>query len=296
MTRYRQLPAQKGFTLVEAIVAMVILGIVSGIVAMFIRSPIQGYVDALRRAELTAAADTALRRLARDVHLALPNSLRLTDGINTGACLAGICYLEFIATTSGGRYRDAGDGSTAGAILPFSTGRSTCTPASNCQFDVLGPLTATAGDAIVINNLGSAPADAYNCTGATPNCNRATIAAVTGNTITLVRNPFGVQSPPLPSPAARFQVVPSNIGAITYSCPLTVAGTMRRYAAYGFNAVQATPPASGATTLLDKATCSIKYTAVSARTGLLVVQVNIMDTASGESVAAFQEIHVDNTP
>ncbi|MFA6270798.1 MAG: type II secretion system protein, partial [Candidatus Paceibacterota bacterium] len=68
-----------GFTLVEAVVAIVITGILAGIVAVFIASPVQGYVDSVRRAELTDAADVALRRMMRDIRLALPNSLRVTS-------------------------------------------------------------------------------------------------------------------------------------------------------------------------------------------------------------------------
>ena len=50
-----------GFTLVEAIMVIVITGILAGMVAVFIKAPVDGYVDSVRRAELTDAADTALR-------------------------------------------------------------------------------------------------------------------------------------------------------------------------------------------------------------------------------------------
>nr|MBP9219285.1 type II secretion system protein [Sterolibacterium sp.] len=46
-----------GFTLIEMIVAIVLLGIISVMVATFIRSPVLGYVDTVRRAELTDTAD-----------------------------------------------------------------------------------------------------------------------------------------------------------------------------------------------------------------------------------------------
>ena len=67
---------QGGFTLLEAVVVIVITGIVSAMVAVFIRAPVEGYIDSVARAELTDAADTALRRLTREVRTALPNSLR----------------------------------------------------------------------------------------------------------------------------------------------------------------------------------------------------------------------------
>ncbi|HJW54183.1 MAG TPA: prepilin-type N-terminal cleavage/methylation domain-containing protein, partial [Burkholderiaceae bacterium] len=57
---------EKGFTLAEAVIVIVITGIIAGTVAVFLRLPVQGYVDTAARAELTDIADTALRRMTRD--------------------------------------------------------------------------------------------------------------------------------------------------------------------------------------------------------------------------------------
>ena len=48
-------------------------------VAVFISRPMQGIIDTTRRAGLADAADTALRRMSRDIHRALPNSVRVTQ-------------------------------------------------------------------------------------------------------------------------------------------------------------------------------------------------------------------------
>src|SRR5699024_3808677 len=88
---------QRGLTLIEAIIVMVITGIIAAVVAVFIRAPVQGYVDSVQRAELSDVADTALRRMTRDLRRALPNSVRIsTDGQ----------AVEFLLTKSGGRYLD----------------------------------------------------------------------------------------------------------------------------------------------------------------------------------------------
>ncbi len=272
-----------GFTLIEAIVTIAILGILGAIVAVFIGKPIQGYFDSARRAELTDQADVALRRITRDLRLALPNSLRVANA-------AGVNYIEFIMTSNGGRYRFDADGSTGGDFLSY-------TNPADMSFDVLGPMLANpaivAGDFIVTYNLGpgNAPADAY--TGG----NRAQVQGVAGNVVTLIANPFAIQAPPLPSPDARFQVVPSGTQAVTYACPAGVPANMTRQWGYGFNAAQATPPVGGTIApLAGNVICAIEYAPnASGRNGLLLINLTLSD-ASGERISLAQQIRIDNTP
>lgn len=281
--------AAAGFTLIEMIMVIMITGIVAAAVAVFIRAPVEGYADAVRRAELTDAADVALRRIARDVRLALPNSLRVmeTDGAttNAGTCqTAGfVCYIEFIPTRSGGRYRDPADGSTGGDFLDFSN-------AADVSFDVLGPMPAMApNDFIVIYNLGVPGSNAYAAN------NIAAIQAVAGNTITLFANTFAAQVPPLPSPSARFQVVPGGEQAVTFMCATSVPADLRKFWGYGFNAVQAAPAGGSSAVLAPNATCQVEYQAnATGRNGLLFIRLTL--TSGGESVNLFTQNHVDNTP
>lgn len=280
-----------GFTLIEMIMVITITGIVAAMVAVFIRSPIQGYVDSVRRAELTDQADVALRRIARDVRLALPNSLRVMTA-------GGIVYLEFIMTSSGGRYRDPTDGSTAGDFLSF-------TDTTDKTFDVPGVMPAiAAGDFIVVYNLGPGyqPGDAYrrgqaecDATPVAPGCNIAAVTGVAGNVVTLDANPFAAQTPPLSSPNARFQVVPGGVRAVTYACPTAAAGNLMRHWNYGFNAAQAAPAGGSSAPLAANAICTVEYAAnATGRNGLLYI--NLALSSGGETVALFNQIHVDNTP
>lgn len=300
MTTHSRIRRQRGFTLIEAIMVIVITGIIAGVVAVFIKGAVDAYFDTAQRAELTDAADASLRRMAREIRLALPNSLRVTTASN-------VTYIEFIATNAGGRYRAAADGSTAGNILDF-------TDTTKTSFDVLGPMPANPtlktnvadgnGDYIVVYNLGPGynPANAYNLSGcgSAPGCNIAQVSSTSGNTVTLTSNPFAAQTPPLPSPNDRFHVVPYDTRAVTYACPTTTAGNVTRYWGYGINATQSSPPSGGSTALVvGNATCTVDYTpAVLNRNGVLFIQLNLQSTVRGstETISVFQQIHVDNSP
>jgi MSHA biogenesis protein MshO len=258
-----------GFTLVEMIVVIAITGIIAAAVAVFIRYPVEGYGDAVRRAALTDAADVALRRIARDVRLALPNSLRVMTA-------GGIHYVEFIITQSGGRYRDETDGSTGGNFLDFL---------GDNAFDVLGPAELAAGDFVVIYNLGVPGADAY------AGNNRAQVQSLAGNTVTLA----GSHVFPFRSPGARFQVVPGGVRAVTYVCPQAAAGNLTRHWNYGFNVAQTVPAGGSSALLAGNVTCSVDYSAnATGRNGLLFISLTL--TSGGETVTLFNQVHVDNSP
>ena len=286
----------RGFTLVEMIIVIVITGIIGGMVAVFIRVPVQGYVDATARASLADAADTAARRITRDLRLALPNSVRVsTDGH----------YLELLLTKSGGRYLSDADGPGLGDALGFNPGIARANPNN---FTVVGAMPADAqsarqqiraGDFIVVYNLGPgyAPADAYNCAAG---CNRATVAGVNGNVITLASNPFLAQSPPLESPSHRFQVVSTPV---TYACDVA-KGTLTRHAGYVIQAAQpvdaAAAPLLGTGALLAQSVtaCSFSYSAIAnVQRGLVSVALS-MGAASGNTgtISLVQQAQVVNTP
>ena len=223
-------PRQRGFTLIELIVVIVITAIVAGMVTVFIRAPVQSYLDVAARAELADAADLATRRITRDVRLALPNSVRVTpDGK----------YLELLLTKTGGRYLSEDDdlSVTPGNVLAFDR----LTPVVNPNiFSIVGAApsgvqTIVAGDFIVVNNLGDRPpVDAYDCSG---QCNRAQVASINGNDVTLVKNRFVEQTLPEPSLSYRFQVVST---VVTYHCAPNAngTGTLTRYAGYAIQVAQ----------------------------------------------------------
>lgn len=253
-----------------------ITGIIGAMVAVFIRSPVKSYVDSARRAEMSDIADTALRRIIRDLRLALPNSVRVTESP------AGTFYLEFLLTSGGGRYRAEKTAAATGDPLDFNVADS--------SFDVLSTMPAFAGgESIVIYNLGSgfAGADAY----AAASNNRAAFGSFAGSTISLA----APKQFPFASPGNRFQVVQY---AVTYKCDPAV-GEIRRYWNYGILPGQLTPPVTVNTAQLARnvGACTITYdpNAVQGRNGIVSLRVKLTG-AGGEVVSLFQEAHVSNVP
>ncbi|GBL44633.1 MSHA biogenesis protein MshO [Sulfuriferula multivorans] len=268
--------SQRGFTLIEAIIVITITGIIAGMVAVFIRAPVQGYFDSARRAELTDIADTAQRRISRDLHLALPNSVRVSGGN----------YLEFLQTSGGGRYRAAPDNSGGGNVLDFTQPTS--------MFDVLGPPVAMVPGAmnlVAVYNLGIPGADAYQADNTKP------ISGISGNTVTLV-NAFQF---PFASPANRFQIISYPVSYVCAGVGTDAngngTGTLTRYWNYPIQASQPTSfTTPGALLAKNVSGCNFNYDqqVITQRAGLVSAWLQI--TQSNESVSLYYEVHVSNVP
>ena len=261
---------QSGFTLVELIMVIVIMGIIGGMVAVFMKSPIDAYFASARRAGMSDTADTALRRMARDLHKALPNSILNANN----QCI------EFIPTKTGGRYRAAVDASGNGNILDFTT--------ADTSFDMFGANSTLAdqgigaGDVVAVYNLGPGINDAY------VGNNTATVSGVSAGNPATITLQTGKQFP-LASGGNRFQVIPGNENVVAYVCN---GGNLYRTAR---TFTGATCPATGAILASNVSSCSFVYNGSDLqRNGL--VQLTLQLTNSGETVSLYQEVHVDNTP
>jgi MSHA biogenesis protein MshO len=293
-----------GTTLIELIAVMLILGIIAAAAAIMLRDPITAYGVGTRRAELADVADTALRRMGRDIRLALPNSLRVaTSGATT--------YLELLSTKTGGRYRTQLSSTSTGDILDFT--------AADTAFDTLGPMSTltgqsiASGDILVVYNLFSAAAQTqgnaytYNQSGcATPSattCNTATISGPdTAGALANERHiSFASRKFPLTSPGNRFQVVS---GPVTYACVPGAAdasgngtGTLTRISSYTIALTQPQPP-SGSSAVLAKyvTACQIIYDQLVLTQNHGLVSMKLSLTRGGETVTLYEEVHVSNVP
>lgn len=287
MTRQQ---TQLGFTLVEMIIVMVITGIIGGMVAIFLRAPVQQYMSTARRADMTDIADTALRRIGRDLRLALPNSVRVNT---SGSGATTIYYLDFLVTSGGGRYRTADAGTTYCAAAAQTNGDRLIFTAADTCFEVLGPqVQFQSNDQVVIYNQGTPGADAYEGNTLSTDVRRA-YAGLLGVPVSIVT----LTSPnrlPFESPNARFQIVHEQV---RYICD-PVAHTLKRYSFAG-NAIvvpSATVPASGVLLANFISSCNFNYDAnlVAQHAGLLTMNLGI--TEDGETVTLYSATHVSNVP
>lgn len=289
----RSLARERGLTLVELIVTIVLMAILSAVVALFVARPIEAYFAASRRADLTDAADAALRRIGRDARLALPNSLRTTAS-------GGVTYLELLLTKNGGRYRAELDGGTVAGeeILGFA--------AADTVFDTLGPLSTLAGqtvaanDLVVVQNLGIPGADAYAGDNTAAVASVAAGAIANESRITL----SAAKLFPLESPGRRFQVVS---GPVSFECAPNATldangdgtGQLRRVSGYTIAAAQPTGAYGGTpvTAVLTGyvTSCTIEYTSLSLQArGLVAIRLGL--TRGNETVNLYTEAHVSNVP
>ena len=255
-----------GFTLIEMIIVIAITAIIGSMVALFLRAPLDSYIAQDRRARLADTADTALRRMGRDIRLALPNSVRVTSA-------GGVFYLEFLGTRSGGRYRAQGGGD----ILDFTT--------ADTSFDVLGPpIAMQAGDRIAVYNLGIPGADAWA---------GDTLAAYAGATSSVSNIAIAAKQFPLASAGNRFQVVE---GPVSYVCD-PAAGTLTRYWGYAIVAAQLPPPASASSALLATGVSACNFTyqpGVTERGGLVSMTLSL--SQANETVSLYATTQVSNQP
>ncbi len=98
--------SNRGFTLVELIVTMVVLSILALGSTQFITDAANGYVATNARTQLANQARLALNRIAQEVRGALPGSVRV----------AGNC-LEFIPAEQASRYVSLPVGTSASSFL-----------------------------------------------------------------------------------------------------------------------------------------------------------------------------------
>lgn len=290
----------RGFTLVELVMVIALAGAVAVLISTALSRPLEGFVAQSRRAELVDLAAGALNRMARDIRLAVPNSVRVR----------GSSEIEMLNVLDAGRYRPnrvGGDG------LQFAPGTA---PACTASFNVLSGLGQCSAFQVlasglnlagarwlVVYNIGAqsggnpvSGANVWASAGAggahviTPDGSNFAATSLAGNeTLLTVTPPAGGSfNFAYASPQRRFYLADQIVG---YRCDL-VSGQLLR-----FTRNARTPAYSGSSALQASHVtgCSLTYQPGSTQRAALV-NLRLQLTLEGESIELFQQVHVDNAP
>jgi len=310
----------KGFTLIELVITMTLGSILSVVVAIFIARPITAYVNVTRRAELTDAADSTLRRMARDIQRAVPNSIRVKQDPNNSQRIA----IEMLNVVEGMRYR----ATPPGPFLDFTTPVTRFNVIGQFQYALSNETCLTNSCRLVVYNTGednggAIPSDnpmaganvystvaAPNCSGCLPPPTSVTITPV-GTTVMLSNPPGGTEGQidlnpgvlfALPSARQRINIVDTPV---TYICDSSNKQILRFWN-YAIDSVQPTdsglsPLNTAQVALLAQnvTSCNFIYTpGTSQRNGIVTMSITISkgNTQGSDTITLMRQVSVDNTP
>ena len=273
----------KGFTLIEMITVIVLLGIIAGILTPFISKAMQAYTHSKARASLVGKGRLALERLAREVHQAVPNSLSVLSG-GTG--------IEFVRSRAGGRYVDRFDdfGPEFSRI-----NRRFRKDANLTELYAVGTsLGFSAGDVLVIGN--TSPADLQAGNTATALSSIVTTTAVgpgnDGTTNGQILNVAGQQFT-VESPGQHFSIADQTV-------EVGLSGSsLRWYTATGLTNYDGAADWTGSDPALVDGVTSLTFTYAAGNpqsTGVLRADLQLTDATTGQSIRLYREIQVRNTP
>lgn len=280
-----------GFTLVELVITIALSTIVVGFMAIFISGPVESYTDQSRRAALVDLAENSLRRIARDIHRALPNSVRVN--------LSGsVVALELLTTVDGARYRDRPPPGNPSKRLQFSAPDDAFNSVGRFP-NITRPFSSNS-HYLSIYNVGVPGANAYEL---------SNVITPPGTQIDIDADATPGEDNVRLSPAFKFSFASPGQrmflvdGPATYLCD-SAAGTLMRYSGYAIASNQADrnsdaellAAGADATLVANRvSSCDMTYApGTSQRAGLVSIALAVTDT--GETVSLLHQVHVDNVP
>jgi MSHA biogenesis protein MshO len=270
---------QQGFTLVELVLVIVLLGIMAVGISGFIGLSTQTFVNVAQRDELVASARFAVERLNREVRNAVPNSLRVNSN-------ATIQCLEFLPIVASSTYLDipvspesASDQIT---IIPFVNQNDSAYVLNNSDVVVAYPLNANE----IYTNINDNNGKVFGL--------KAINTSVTPWVLTLDHSAGDIFDDD--SPNQRLYIANKPVSYCVNN------NNLRRYSNYAISATSYIEPNGASSTLMAEniATVSSASPAFVIQPATLQrnaqVQIRLDFTRDGESIVFANDIHLVNVP
>ena len=273
-TKSLTLKKSSGFTLMELIIVIIIMGVMSVGIAGFIKLSTQTYLNVTERDELLANARFAVERLNREVRNAVPNSMRERSNTIT-RCLE---FVPIIASTVYTEIAVAPEPvANTIAVIPFKISDSVDYNCNDCG-DVV--MVYPLDDVEVYQVHSDAVGKAFEIKG---------YPATDSSEIELKQTVVFAED----SPTNRAYIFNSPVSYCLNG------GTLKRYVGYGFAIEQSLPPLTGSNSLMaqnvDFASSSFTVVPASLKRNA-VVQIKLNFTRDGEQVVFDNAIHINNIP
>lgn len=249
-----QRKTQLGFTLIEMVISIVVMGILFVVMMPLLRMPAQSYMEAQRRIELQQQLGLIKSKLHEDLRLAMPGSIRFVQVGNR-------YYIEYLEVRATARLRQQNGGAPFCAPSPPPLAcRARNALAGACQDDcatTVGPAQSSiVGVPPAINDFLAVP---WRGNVASPNqpmpytfppngtLSRLTAWTPRANDVGFRFQPNAFALKPVGWDTARMYVISQPV---TYECN-EVTGMLTKYWGYPISTLQQTPPVAPNTAVLS---------------------------------------------
>ncbi len=266
-----------GFSLMELVIVIVILGIMAISLSSLTKNTIFGYIDAKDRNRFSQSSKWIVERISREIREALPQSVRIKNDI------AAVTFcVEFMAIDNASSYLDL---PSTGNILNFKA--------------VGYNLASSTAARIAIMPIN--PDEVYNAIGTLGDIDTITTLAAPPADVGKVQ--ITLQAPTIfsrRSPTSRFYLLNDPVSF----CLNNNTGQLTRHSNYGLNAIQQTPPNAGSLMGENLSVNGYVFNYQSdtlSRAGLLQMNFRSQNrsrnlSGNEESFELFHEVHIRNVP
>jgi len=257
---------QSGFTMIELIVTIVIIGILGVGISNFIGRSVQGMADTAERQQLASIGWIVSEKISRELRIALPNSVR-----TNASCI------EFIPSVAGSDYLSVPILSSASSFEAVPFPNYEAADVDN-TLDRVAVYPNTITGLYALGNPGIISAGNVNQLSAGTTANAITVELAASHQFTT------------DSPAHRFYIVQDPVMYCFDS------GFLYRYSEYDYNTSLTTSGLANETVIGNQlASGTFTYTAGTlTRSGIVTISFDVQGNGATQSVD--QEVQIRNVP